>query len=207
MKTTDRRAARRKATRKAQRSRPVAPVAAPSASSDFTDVRAHIESAAETLSAKLGGAITPSGVSILVGGLMALFTPRSAKTKLSTEDGRQVPLDGNQIRALGESLFLRASLPAMVSGMFQKPIDPPADKDRQDIGLWFDQGLAEGATHLLVVRDKDHKIRPVYARPGESARTMYRSYQFRNDQQVTAVYSLREDRASQLVEWRPMHID
>jgi hypothetical protein len=208
---------RRNAKQKAQAQPRKHAVAAAVMTKDILDVRDHFEKAAVTLSDKLKGAITPAGVNIIVGGLMAAFTPRSAKAKLSTEDGRQIPLDGDQIRALGGSIFTRAAIPAMISGMF-KPAEPTATADtaapkppatkKEQIGRWFDEGIRTGATHMLIVTNKEiSEDSPIYVRPGENARTKYHAYHARGLTHVTAVYSMREGKEWQLAETHPMHVD
>ena len=116
-------------------------------------------------------------------------------------------MTGTQIRELGSSMFTRALIPIAVSGMFQTP---PLARGRRPCGhrQVFDHGKQDGATHMLVVLDTvTQKNRPVYAKPGESARTLYRHIQWKASQRVTAVYALGEDRAAQLAQWRPMHVD
>ena len=190
------------------RARKRAVVPAATAAEDIAQLRNDFDRHAETLSAKLGGAVTADGVRFIVGSLMATLTPHAVKTKLRTEAGREVPMTGTQIRELGSSMFTRALIPIAVSGMFQTPTPPPAAEDLVDIGKWFDHGKQDGATHMLVVLDTvTQKNRPVYAKPGESARTLYRHIQWKASQRVTAVYALGEDRATQLAEWRPMHVD
>lgn len=67
------------------------------------------------------------------------------------------------------------------------------------IGEWFDQLKAEGATHMVVVCDTyDREDYPVPVFPGSSARTVATSYGNKSMQRVMEVYDLSMDRNTQV---------
>ena len=67
------------------------------------------------------------------------------------------------------------------------------------IGGWFDRGVAEGATHLIVVCDTfDHSDYPVFVKAGEDAREISDKYSGKNMQRVMEVYNLSMDKAKQM---------
>jgi len=73
----------------------------------------------------------------------------------------------------------------------------------EDISEWFDAGVENGATHLIVVCDcYDYEDYPVYVNPGESARERFEHYNGPNMQKVMEVYNLLGDKDKQLAEGR-----
>lgn len=74
-----------------------------------------------------------------------------------------------------------------------------------DISAWFDEGVASGATHLIVVCDTfDWEDYPVYVKKGEHVREVEARYRG-NMQQVMEVYNLKLDKKMQLAEFRSFH--
>lgn len=68
-----------------------------------------------------------------------------------------------------------------------------------EIRRWFEEGVAKGATHMIVVCDTfDHEDYPVFVKPGEDVREREKAYQWRNMQRVMEVYNLAIDMADQL---------
>lgn len=66
------------------------------------------------------------------------------------------------------------------------------------IGAWFDRGVAEGATHMIVVCDSfDHEDYPVFVKPTEDVREVEKKYRAASMQRVMEVYSLTKDKAEQ----------
>lgn len=79
---------------------------------------------------------------------------------------------------------------------------------RQDINRWFEQGLNEGATHMIVVCDTfDYEDYPVYVSPGSNAREVAAQLGSQSMQQVMEVYAMHLDKAAQLMEFRAFHYD
>lgn len=75
--------------------------------------------------------------------------------------------------------------------------------DRNEIEVWFETGVAKGATHLIVVCDTfDYDGYPVYFSPTEDVREVFEHYNGKNMQKVVEVYKLSMDRATQLAEHR-----
>ena len=72
-----------------------------------------------------------------------------------------------------------------------------------DIQKWFERGISEGATHLIVVCDTfDYEDYPVFVMPGESVREKVSEYDGKEMQKVMEVYNLKMDMQSQLNEHR-----
>jgi hypothetical protein len=73
---------------------------------------------------------------------------------------------------------------------------------RRDIQGWFERGVRDGATHMLVLCDDyDYGDYPVYVTGGaEAARWRYQEYIAGKHpmQRVMEVYNLRGDMAAQL---------
>jgi len=62
---------------------------------------------------------------------------------------------------------------------------------RTDIKDWLEQGLKDGATHVIIVCDTfDHDDYPVYVQPGEDVREKAEEYRNKDMQKVVEVYSL-----------------
>jgi len=75
---------------------------------------------------------------------------------------------------------------------------------KTDIASWFKRGIAEGATHLIVVCDTfDYDDFPVFVKPGEDVRTRVAAYSnSQNMTRVMEVYNLSKDMDTQLNEHR-----
>lgn len=79
---------------------------------------------------------------------------------------------------------------------------------REEIEQWFDEGVEEGATHMIVVVDEyDWEDYPVYVSKKQNVREIYNHYNGQNMQRVMEVYSLKKDKNSQLNEHRAFHFD
>ena len=62
---------------------------------------------------------------------------------------------------------------------------------RQEIDKWFDEGIAQGATHMLVVCDTyDHDDYPVYVMPGQDPRKRAEPRMLGEMQRLMEVYKL-----------------
>ncbi|GAA3751362.1 hypothetical protein [Micromonospora maritima] len=79
---------------------------------------------------------------------------------------------------------------------------------RRELSDWFDRGVREGATHMIVVVDEfDHEDFPVYVKPGEDPVARYHQEAEGHMQRVMEVYCLSLDRDAQLRETRAFHLD
>lgn len=77
-----------------------------------------------------------------------------------------------------------------------------------ELGLWFDRGVAQGATHMIVVCDTfDHEDYPVYVMPGQNVRAEAAKYDGKNMQIIMEVYHLQLDRDTQMAEHRAFHYE
>ena len=77
---------------------------------------------------------------------------------------------------------------------------------RVDINRWFDEGISEGATHMIVVCDTwDYEDYPVFVKPGEDARVVAAQNNGVNMQRVMEVYDLSMDKNTQMNETRAFH--
>lgn len=71
--------------------------------------------------------------------------------------------------------------------------------NRSDIQEWFERGVCEGATHMIVVCDTfNHEDYPVFVKEGEDAREKAKQYDGREMQRIMEVYDLRKDMGDQL---------
>lgn len=76
----------------------------------------------------------------------------------------------------------------------------------QDISRWFDAGVKQGATHMIVLVDQfDYEDYPKYVMPGEDPRAISRSNTEKPMVGLMEVYDLRLDKAEQLAEHRSFH--
>ncbi len=81
-----------------------------------------------------------------------------------------------------------------------------ASRDR--ISKWFDRGVKENFTHLIVVTDTfEYSDYPVYVEEGSDVRKMVESVDAKSMQKVTEVYHLASDRDQQLDQSRAYNID
>lgn len=75
------------------------------------------------------------------------------------------------------------------------------------LSRWFDDGTAQGATHMIVVCDQfDYEDFPVYVRPDEDVAEVYAREAAQELQMVMEVYCLSMDREAQLREVRAFHL-
>lgn len=73
---------------------------------------------------------------------------------------------------------------------------------RQEIERWFDRGVAQGATHLVVVCDTyDWGDYPVYVTANESVHEVVEQYTG-NMQKVMEVYKLSMSKETQMAQHR-----
>jgi hypothetical protein len=73
----------------------------------------------------------------------------------------------------------------------------------QDIERWFERGIKQGATHMIVVCDTfDWDDYPVYVIAGQSARDVADQYSGKNMQKVMEVYNLSMSKESQMAQHR-----
>lgn len=78
---------------------------------------------------------------------------------------------------------------------------------REDVSGWFDRGVAQKATHLIVVCDTfSHEDYPCFATGDTDAIEKHHHYDGKNMQRVVEVYDLRADKAEQINEHRAMHL-
>lgn len=76
------------------------------------------------------------------------------------------------------------------------------------IGEWFDAGVKQGATHMLVVCDTfDYEDYPVYVMPGEDPHEVVNEKTGTNMQSLHEVYALHLPRERQLGERLAMHFE
>ena len=76
---------------------------------------------------------------------------------------------------------------------------------RAEIDDWFDRGVKQRATHMLVVCDTfDHEDYPVFVMTRADCLAKYKSPG--EMQRVMEVYDLTADKAAQLRETRAMHL-
>lgn len=78
---------------------------------------------------------------------------------------------------------------------------------KRDIQRWLDQGLQDGATHVIVVVDTyDYEDYPVYVSATQNVHTVLKAYQGVNMQRVMEVYDLRKPIQPQLNERRAFNL-
>jgi hypothetical protein len=72
-----------------------------------------------------------------------------------------------------------------------------------DFSAWFDEGVNQGATHLLVVWDGNELNHyPVYVKPNEKSRIKVIEYNTKPKQRVTEVFNLAKNKEAQMNENR-----
>ncbi len=68
---------------------------------------------------------------------------------------------------------------------------------------WLNEGLAQGATHVIIVCDTfDYDDYPVYVMSGQDARKIKEEYDGKGMQKVMEVYKLSMDLETQLAQFR-----
>lgn len=76
---------------------------------------------------------------------------------------------------------------------------------KQDIEGWFDEGVASGARHMIVVCDTfDYEDYPVFTHSDEECWAKYKNPG--DMQRVMEIYDLRADKADQMREHRVMRV-
>ena len=77
------------------------------------------------------------------------------------------------------------------------------------ISLWFDEGVEEGNTHMLVVCDTfSYEDYPVYVKKGEDVHDRVKYYDGRSMQRVMEVYVLDpKKKDNQLSDLRAWHLE
>lgn len=76
---------------------------------------------------------------------------------------------------------------------------------KDTLRYWFDRGIDEGATHMIVVCDTyDHSDYPVYVDANQNVRDVEKD-QRGNMRQVMEVYDLRMSCEDQMAERRAFH--
>lgn len=74
---------------------------------------------------------------------------------------------------------------------------------KQVLSGWFDEGVEQGATHMIVVCDTfDYGDFPIYVKPDEDARKETTKQGNESMQRILEVYDLRADKAAQMAEDR-----
>lgn len=70
---------------------------------------------------------------------------------------------------------------------------------KQEISEWFDSGVAEEATHMIVVCDTfDHEDYPVFVSPEEDVHKRAKEFDGKEMQRIMEVYNLKMDKEEQL---------
>ncbi len=74
---------------------------------------------------------------------------------------------------------------------------------KTDISTWFDLGVENKATHMLVVYDTfDYNDYLVYVKENEDVYVIEKQFSGVNMQKVMEVYNLKTDKATQLNQFR-----
>ena len=70
---------------------------------------------------------------------------------------------------------------------------------KQTLEEWFDRGVSDGATYMIVVCDTfDYDDYPAYVHSDAEAKSKYEQYDDKNMQRVMEVYDLRKDKDEQM---------
>ena len=78
---------------------------------------------------------------------------------------------------------------------------------KKDIRRWLNNGIKNGATHVIVVCDTyDHRDYPVYVKPSQSVNEKVTFYQSVSMQRVMEVYNLSVDIEAQLNQFRAWNL-
>jgi len=76
-------------------------------------------------------------------------------------------------------------------------------KEKDDIGIWFDNGIKLEATHMAVVCDTfDYENYPAYVNKNENANEKIAEFNRVTMQKVMEVYNLAMDKETQLNQFR-----
>jgi hypothetical protein len=74
---------------------------------------------------------------------------------------------------------------------------------RNDIKRWFERGVQQNATHMIVVCDTfDHEDYPVYVNKGDDPRKEVKKQEAASMQRVMEVYKLTDNMEKQLTQDR-----
>jgi len=77
---------------------------------------------------------------------------------------------------------------------------------REDISNWFDEGVAKGATHMVIICDTyDYDDFPRYVMPGEDPRHV--AGKMGDMQRLMEVYALHLPKEMQMAERRSFHYE
>jgi len=78
---------------------------------------------------------------------------------------------------------------------------------KDEISDWFDRGVAQKATHMIVVCDTyGHEDYSCFANSDADAIEQHSYYDGKNMQRVMEVYDLRANKTEQMNEHRAMHL-
>lgn len=78
---------------------------------------------------------------------------------------------------------------------------------KQEISDWFDCGVKENATHMIVVCDTfDYEDYPIYAANGSDCKEIVGMVNGKNMQRIMEVYDLKQDKQEQMRLPRVMRI-
>lgn len=79
---------------------------------------------------------------------------------------------------------------------------------KNEIKRWFDRGVAQGDTHMIVVCDTfNYDDYPVFVKVKENSREIYEKYNGKDMQRVIEVYSMSRSKDDQMAERRSFHFD
>ena len=86
--------------------------------------------------------------------------------------------------------------------------DEPMPTTRSDIVRWFEEGIKQEATHLLVVCDRfDYFDFPAYVYSGEQPQEKIDDWNSQEFYRVMEVYALHLDMDTQISERRSWHLE
>jgi hypothetical protein len=91
---------------------------------DVADARDRIHQVTEEAAEHLP--MTPDGLRLVLGGFMNLLTPLDVKTTIRTGDGRDIPLDGQQLRDVGSRLMHESMIQTILRGIIKSPEEKKA---------------------------------------------------------------------------------
>lgn len=78
---------------------------------------------------------------------------------------------------------------------------------REDIKSWFDEGIKQGATHMIVICDTyDWEDYPCYVKEGQNVREIFDDF-VKKGMKIMEVYSLKKNLGMQLAEHRAFNFD
>jgi hypothetical protein len=78
---------------------------------------------------------------------------------------------------------------------------------KEQISGWFDRGVKEGATHLIIVCDTfEHEDYPCWVHPGQDFWAKYEEFNGQNMQRIMEVYDLSAAKEAQMNERRALRV-